>query len=247
MSNVRGCVSEITKHIGIAINDADAGRITYQHLLKIFQEAIDNGDILLEENELYVVGTVLPLLDRDVLKRSPYVDDFEARMNATLQGWIRNRQDATAGMGSNSDVTVSSEPTEVAPLESEPDVAHQVVKRKRTLLLNVLIVAAHIAIAALTGSPWVMFSGFLLLAVGIRCATLCWLRFTRAESERPSLVFILANLVLGILFASVLLWFLWWLGRFWLPGIKILAPAIAVFVAYKSTFPLGPSRQDTQT
>jgi hypothetical protein len=36
----------ITKHLGIAIADADAGRITRRQLLEIFQDAIENGDIL---------------------------------------------------------------------------------------------------------------------------------------------------------------------------------------------------------
>jgi hypothetical protein len=39
----------ITKHLGIAIADADAGRITRRQLLEIFQDAIENGDILERE------------------------------------------------------------------------------------------------------------------------------------------------------------------------------------------------------
>lgn len=74
-------MSNITKHLGIAISDKDNGRISTDQLLKIFQEAIDNGDILERENEFYVVATVFPLLDEGLLERSQYTDIFESRMN----------------------------------------------------------------------------------------------------------------------------------------------------------------------
>ena len=71
-------MSGSTKLLRAVISDADAGRITHDRLFEILQEAIDNGDILLESNELYVVGTVLPFIDQGFLKRSEYVDEFEA-------------------------------------------------------------------------------------------------------------------------------------------------------------------------
>jgi len=77
-------MSLITKMLGVAINDADAGRITKAQLLNIFQEAIDNGDILEEANSLYVVAAVYPLLDAGVLKPSPHTNKFEDSMNASM-------------------------------------------------------------------------------------------------------------------------------------------------------------------
>jgi hypothetical protein len=74
-------MAEITKLLGIAINDYEAGHVTPEHLLEIFQEAIDNGDILLPDNKLYVVAAVTPLLDRGILKPSQHTKKFEERMN----------------------------------------------------------------------------------------------------------------------------------------------------------------------
>ena len=74
-------MAEITKLLGIAISDADAERITKKQLIEIFQDAINNGDILEEDNEFYVVAAIFPLLDKGILQRSTYVDTFEKRMN----------------------------------------------------------------------------------------------------------------------------------------------------------------------
>lgn len=74
----------VTKMLGIAINDRDAGRITTEALLSIFQEAIDNGDILEEENELSAMVAVIPLVDRGVLKPSIHTDAFISKMNARM-------------------------------------------------------------------------------------------------------------------------------------------------------------------
>lgn len=74
----------ITKMLGIAINDHDAGRITRDHLVTILQAAIDNDDILLEDNKLYVVSAVFPLLDAGVLQPSKHTAEFERRMNAEM-------------------------------------------------------------------------------------------------------------------------------------------------------------------
>jgi len=54
-------------------------------LISIFQEAIDNGDILENENEFLVVVHVLPLIDSGVLKPSVHVATLEARLSAQLQ------------------------------------------------------------------------------------------------------------------------------------------------------------------
>jgi hypothetical protein len=79
----------ITKMLGIAINDCDARRITPEQLLSIFQEAIDNGDILERDNEFIVVVHVVPLIDRGALRRSQHFDAFEARMNAKVTAAAR--------------------------------------------------------------------------------------------------------------------------------------------------------------
>lgn len=71
----------ITKMLEIAINDADAGRITYDQLLSIFQDAINNGDILEEDNSFYVITGNVPLIDAGILQRSSYFDQFETLMN----------------------------------------------------------------------------------------------------------------------------------------------------------------------
>lgn len=75
-------MSLITKMLDIAVNDHNAGRITSVQLISIFQEAIDNGDILEEENEFCVVAHVVPLLDRGALHSSAHVATFLEGMNA---------------------------------------------------------------------------------------------------------------------------------------------------------------------
>lgn len=72
----------ITKMLEIAVNDCDAGRITPVQLISIFQEAIDNGEILEDANEFCVVAHVLPLIDRGALRSSEHVAVFEARTGA---------------------------------------------------------------------------------------------------------------------------------------------------------------------
>lgn len=71
----------ITKMLGVAINDYDEGRLSRKQLICIFQEAIDNGDILLPDNELYVIAAVFPLLDQGLLQPSQHSEAFESRMN----------------------------------------------------------------------------------------------------------------------------------------------------------------------
>jgi hypothetical protein len=78
----------ITRMLGIAINDYDAGRISRAHLLRIFQGAIDNGDILDEANELYVVANVIPLVDAGLLQPTEHLTAFESRMNRMAADFI---------------------------------------------------------------------------------------------------------------------------------------------------------------
>jgi hypothetical protein len=113
--------------------------------------------------------------------------------------------------------------------------------RNTILVLNVVIVSAYVAIALLSSSPWIMFAGFLLLAVLIRCATLCWAGvIARSEatfSRKAAVGVVTLNLPFGLIFAAALLGVLYWLGQLWLSGVKIIVPVAAVFIAYKSTFP----------
>ena len=66
----------VTRALGIAVNDCDAGRISRAHLLAIFQRAIDNGDVLAEDNQFHVVAAVLPLVDAGVLRSSDHLKEF---------------------------------------------------------------------------------------------------------------------------------------------------------------------------
>lgn len=121
------------------------------------------------------------------------------------------------------------------------DSISSIMSRKTALMLNALIVAAYIGIAVLASTPWVMFGGFLLMAIVIRCATLWWMTsFAQGTEDSPkfALGLVFLNLVFGLLFAGALLGILWWSGHYWLAGIKIIVPLLAVFVAYKSTFPV---------
>ena len=85
----------ITKMLDIAVNDAQAGRITIPQMLSIFQEAIDNGDILEPDNKLCVIAHVIPLVDAGALQTSEHIDTYLSQGNAeiaTLVQEMRNRQ-----------------------------------------------------------------------------------------------------------------------------------------------------------
>jgi hypothetical protein len=74
--------------------DLDEGRLSHAQLISILQEAIDNGDILLPDNEFYAVAVVFPFIDSGVLKPSQHTEAFEARMNAkasALAAQLRNQ------------------------------------------------------------------------------------------------------------------------------------------------------------
>ena len=72
-------MAEITKHLGVALADARAGRITAGHLVTILQEAAQNGDILLNENRSAVIAVVIPLVVAGVLPTSAHVECFKRR------------------------------------------------------------------------------------------------------------------------------------------------------------------------
>jgi len=74
-------MAEITKMLGIAINDYDAGRLSPEQLIAIVQEAIDNGDVLLPDNEFYAAAVVNPMIDSGVLKPVGHTEALESRMN----------------------------------------------------------------------------------------------------------------------------------------------------------------------
>lgn len=78
--------------LGIAVNDYDAGRISRAHLLQIFQGAIDNGDILLDDNQVYVVTHILPLVDAGLLRPSVHIRAFEERMNKMILNDLSERR-----------------------------------------------------------------------------------------------------------------------------------------------------------
>lgn len=82
----------ITKMLGIAIADHDAGRLSRGQLLSIFQDAIDNGDILAESNQLYAIANVLPLVDAGLLRRSSHLDRLEAMMNQKALDFLKKKE-----------------------------------------------------------------------------------------------------------------------------------------------------------
>lgn len=84
-------MAEITKMLGIAINDCDEGRISPEQLVSILQEAIDNGDILLPDNEFCAVAVVFPFIDRGVLKPSQHTEALESRMNAKAAALVAQK------------------------------------------------------------------------------------------------------------------------------------------------------------
>ena len=79
----------ITKMLDIAVSDYDAGRITSEQLISIFQKAIDNGNVLERDNDLCVVARILPLVDQGVLRGSEYLSTFEARLAAEATQFAR--------------------------------------------------------------------------------------------------------------------------------------------------------------
>lgn len=90
----------ITKMLGIAVSDMEARRITRKQFLSIMQEAVDNGDILLPENEMTVVTVVIAMLDEGLLKHSNYSRQFEERMNIIATARVAELRQAESAMAS---------------------------------------------------------------------------------------------------------------------------------------------------
>jgi len=121
--------------------------------------------------------------------------------------------------------------------------------RRSAIAWNILFVAVYVAIAILAPSPWHMMGAAIVFAVLIRCTTLAWIG-VRSHQEQgadlsPSHIvsLVLVNLVLGLVFAALLVSICWWLGKSWSSVIRILVPLITVVVAYKSLFPLSASKE----
>jgi hypothetical protein len=82
----------ITRKLGVAINDHDAGRISRGHLTAILQAAIDNGDILEDDNQEYVVAVVYPLVNAGLLRPSEHLRAFEDRMKSLAAEFLAERR-----------------------------------------------------------------------------------------------------------------------------------------------------------
>ncbi len=77
-------MTRITDSLELAIMKHDIGRVTKEHLLQIFQDCIDNGDILEPANELYFAAIIMPFIDRGVLTPSTHTKQLEHKMNSTM-------------------------------------------------------------------------------------------------------------------------------------------------------------------
>jgi hypothetical protein len=75
-----------TKNLRRAITGAAVGQISNDELLEIFQQAIDNGDVLEQDNRFFVATLILPLVEMGELKRSPHLDEYEERIKGTELG-----------------------------------------------------------------------------------------------------------------------------------------------------------------
>lgn len=74
----------ITKYLSIPIHNFEAGEINQGELLKILQEAIDNGDIKEPHNLKYAVSVVFPFVDKGVLRRSHHLNQVEKTLDDML-------------------------------------------------------------------------------------------------------------------------------------------------------------------
>lgn len=111
---------------------------------------------------------------------------------------------------------------------------------KTTIALNAAILAAYGSVTLLAPAPWTTLGAYLLLAIIIRCATLGFLIAFGQPPSRPPFKaaagILFLNLLLGLVFAGLMMGVLWKIGRFWLVGVNFAVPAIEALVAYKSTF-----------
>ena len=114
---------------------------------------------------------------------------------------------------------------------------------RSVIFLNSVIIAAYIAIFLALSNPWLTLASFFLVALLIRCATLAWgLKVSENDPDANYLSFVALNFLGGLVVSAAVVAAIWWLGRFWVEGIKVVVSLITVFVAYKSTFPLPPKQ-----
>jgi hypothetical protein len=85
-----------TERLDAAISEHNRGALDKARMLQIFQEAVDNGDILLEANQLAVVAHVLPLLDAGILKPSKHVSAFGQQMDTLMRDAVASMRGGTA-------------------------------------------------------------------------------------------------------------------------------------------------------
>lgn len=67
----------ITQMLDRAVDDTNDGKTEPLHLYKILQDAIDNGDIIEPQNVDCVELMILPLVEKGILKTSPYLEDWK--------------------------------------------------------------------------------------------------------------------------------------------------------------------------
>jgi len=83
--------SAATRALGNAIRDCGTGRVSERQLFAIFQEALDNGDILLEGNRYFIAPVILPLVAAGVLRSTNHLREFEGQTGmAALRGPLQN-------------------------------------------------------------------------------------------------------------------------------------------------------------
>lgn len=87
-----GASGSVTRMLSIAVNDFGAGRLSRKALLAVFQDAIDNGDVLLPANETVVVAHVVPLIDAGELRPSESSREFYARMDRVTRAYLDRRE-----------------------------------------------------------------------------------------------------------------------------------------------------------
>jgi hypothetical protein len=97
-------MSYATKMLGPVLSDLRSGKIHKEQARELFQEAIDNGDILELANEVPVHLLVLPLIEKGELKTSPFMDEFKNRPESELMQSLRKRWEQNSKEPSWSDV-----------------------------------------------------------------------------------------------------------------------------------------------
>lgn len=93
------------RKLEIVISDEAAGRISKEELLRIFQQSIENGDITAEDNKLYFVACVLPLIDQGLLRPSRYTDALEQELAESARN-LAHRARNGVGQSGGSDFSV---------------------------------------------------------------------------------------------------------------------------------------------